>query len=304
MAKFNYQEYLASREWGLLKVAVRQRSGGTCERCKQAPHEQTHHVTYERIGHELLTDLLGVCRPCHEYLSGLTDHDPSVIAVPPATPVTPILRDDGTQAWVYLAGKIAKNDWRHDLFPSLRDAILESDVADEHYRNNQGRKSHEYISTVITPGILNCLPERDGLLYGGPYFVGCDHGCYHGDSTHGQNQECSHSAAMCDECNGQGGSVDRSAIPDSCLSLIRRSDFVFCWLNDPRAYGTVFELGYAYALDKPVFLATNTDEALIRDTWFAGRCASGSWQRGSGKGEFQTHIAAWDKFIASILCAF
>lgn len=75
--EFNYGAYLASREWGILREQVRERSGGKCERCKRGDHQDTHHLTYERIGHERLEDLLGVCRQCHEFLSGKTDVDPA-----------------------------------------------------------------------------------------------------------------------------------------------------------------------------------------------------------------------------------
>jgi uracil-DNA glycosylase family 4 len=75
--EFNYKEYLASREWGLLKEQVRQRSGGICERCHRAPYQSTHHTTYERIGHELLTDLLGLCNECHSFVSGKSEVDPA-----------------------------------------------------------------------------------------------------------------------------------------------------------------------------------------------------------------------------------
>lgn len=77
MATVNYHEYIASREWALKKNAVRERSGGICERCRKNPHTQTHHLTYERLGDERLEDLLGTCRPCHEYLSGRSDFDPA-----------------------------------------------------------------------------------------------------------------------------------------------------------------------------------------------------------------------------------
>lgn len=73
---FDYQRYLASREWALLREAVRQRSGNLCERCRARPHENTHHLTYARIGHEDLEDLLAVCRLCHAYLSGKSAVDP------------------------------------------------------------------------------------------------------------------------------------------------------------------------------------------------------------------------------------
>lgn len=93
-----YQRYLASREWALLKNAVRGRSGGTCERCHLADHQDTHHLTYERLYNERIEDLLGVCRPCHEYLSGKSDFDPASEAV--LMPVVQIsYRHDGFQDW-------------------------------------------------------------------------------------------------------------------------------------------------------------------------------------------------------------
>lgn len=63
--EFNYKAYLASREWAVLKQAVRERSNGACERCSYPEVAATHHLTYERVGRESLGDLLGVCGPCH-----------------------------------------------------------------------------------------------------------------------------------------------------------------------------------------------------------------------------------------------
>lgn len=34
-----YAAYLCSREWNVLKEAVKERSGGKCERCKIIPEE-------------------------------------------------------------------------------------------------------------------------------------------------------------------------------------------------------------------------------------------------------------------------
>jgi len=70
-----YQQYLASREWALLKEQIRKRSGDKCERCLRDPYESTHHLTYERVGNELLTDLLAVCNACHKFLSGKSKLD-------------------------------------------------------------------------------------------------------------------------------------------------------------------------------------------------------------------------------------
>jgi len=72
-----YQRYLASREWAVLKEQVRARSGGVCERCKKAPYEQTHHVTYARKYHERIDDLQAVCELCHLFVSGKSDLDPA-----------------------------------------------------------------------------------------------------------------------------------------------------------------------------------------------------------------------------------
>lgn len=75
-SEFNYRRYLASREWALLKEQVRERSEGWCEFCELAPYEETHHITYERIGHEHLDDLLATCKECHRWLSAKTQHSP------------------------------------------------------------------------------------------------------------------------------------------------------------------------------------------------------------------------------------
>jgi hypothetical protein len=76
----DYHRYMASREWAIKKRQIRERSDGKCERCR-APQEATHHLTYERLGDEWLSDLLAVCSPCHEFLSGMRDDDPAAATV-------------------------------------------------------------------------------------------------------------------------------------------------------------------------------------------------------------------------------
>lgn len=46
------QAYYCSREWGLLKRAVHERSGGICERCGVNDAAAVHHKTYIRLFHE------------------------------------------------------------------------------------------------------------------------------------------------------------------------------------------------------------------------------------------------------------
>jgi hypothetical protein len=76
MNKTEYHKYLASRDWAKLKNQVKNRSLGSCERCRDGEHSSTHHLTYERVGHENLSDLIGVCENCHKFLSANSDTDP------------------------------------------------------------------------------------------------------------------------------------------------------------------------------------------------------------------------------------
>ncbi len=100
MNRSEYQAYLASREWALLREAVRRRADDRCERCRRAKMDAVHHRTYERIGHEDLDDLVAICDPCHEFESGKRAVDPM-----------------GAGVGVYLAGPFsAYPDWRTSLF--------------------------------------------------------------------------------------------------------------------------------------------------------------------------------------------
>lgn len=76
MTKSERYRYYTSREFGILKRRVRERSGGYCERCFIGPHDHTHHLTYERLGNERLEDLQALCEPCHQFVHGHSDHDP------------------------------------------------------------------------------------------------------------------------------------------------------------------------------------------------------------------------------------
>jgi hypothetical protein len=71
-----YQEYLCSREWGVLKELVRERSGGQCERCSRNEAYAVHHVTYIRKYHELPEDLQHLCEACHNFIHGKSNFDP------------------------------------------------------------------------------------------------------------------------------------------------------------------------------------------------------------------------------------
>lgn len=60
-----YEKYLASPQWKQRRLQAFERAGGRCERCGSAVKLEVHHLTYDRLGREELSDLLVVCKPCH-----------------------------------------------------------------------------------------------------------------------------------------------------------------------------------------------------------------------------------------------
>lgn len=61
----NYAAYLNSSHWK--GVRKRYKESGLSQRCDACGHDsyQLHHVTYERLGDELLSDLRPLCYKCH-----------------------------------------------------------------------------------------------------------------------------------------------------------------------------------------------------------------------------------------------
>lgn len=119
---------------------------------------------------------------------------------------------------VYFAGKISKTNWRNKILNVHR------------------------ISEKDNPYIINKKFE-----YTGPYFIACDHGCYHGDNTHGR---IATNDNMCSEY-----SEPREKVISKCYNWIDMSDIVFCWIDDITAYGTFAEIGYAFAKQKIIYIA-------------------------------------------------
>lgn len=111
---------------------------------------------------------------------------------------------DGPQR-VYIAGKISKCDFRHHIVAGLKD--------------------HPFDQTeLVTPG----------FIYVGPFFVSCDHGCYHGNGTHGATNELG-----CEE------SFEHSRLDVICKNnaAIDSADLVFAYITATDCYGTLVEIG-------------------------------------------------------------
>jgi hypothetical protein len=72
----SYEVYLASPHWQAFRPRVfeaqRVRLGrNMCELCgKEDPPFHVHHLTYERLGNELIEDCQVICEPCHDELHG------------------------------------------------------------------------------------------------------------------------------------------------------------------------------------------------------------------------------------------
>ncbi len=68
----NYTQYLQSDHWKKFRIKVLRHYGRTCMLCNNGKKVNVHHRTYERLGHELMTDVIVLCRECHEKFHGKT----------------------------------------------------------------------------------------------------------------------------------------------------------------------------------------------------------------------------------------
>lgn len=192
---------------------------------------------------------------------------------------------------IYLAGKIAKNDWRHSIVNTIW-----AGFSDQFYQD-YGK------TTIGNPNYRWPLLRRaifNQHTYTGPFFISCDHGCAHGDNLHGvaavdasrndkayvsphelvgwadeelrELEQDEHGFFVRSYRGGclSGDGPRQEQVVTLCQEAIRQSDVVFAWLDQEDAYGTLVELGYANALQKRVWIA---GPAFFPDLWFAYRSA-------------------------------
>ena len=138
----------------------------------------------------------------------------------PAKPLVPAL---------YLAGKIGKNDWRHDLIPNLR--------------------GHLWAAGPIV---------KPTYQYVGPFFVACSHGCAHRPNSHG---------VIGGEGCFESSMTQRWVISNNNAALAA-ADLVFAYITATDCHGTLFEIGYASALGKRIIVAF-APEIDAADFWFS-----------------------------------
>lgn len=155
----------------------------------------------------------------------------------------------------YLAGKIASHDWRHIVVPELRN----------------------HISGGCTDGfapLQECapLPITQTAIYVGPFFVGCDHSCFHGDGQHGQIPGFAMDFKDTKRVGAGNYPVSelelwKLNVVGNCLRWVRRCDVLIARLSDDDPSGTLVEIGYAMALGKKLVILPTSPEA-EKTHWF------------------------------------
>lgn len=169
--------------------------------------------------------------------------------------------DHTTPLSVYLAGRITNHerDWRRHII--------------ENVATTEVGPIEDYPASIeSSPGLWawdshKCVIPGVGIT--GPFFIeGEGHDGMHGDNTHGVGDEYQIGTAKT--------GTRRDTVVKLCRRAIASSDLVYCWLEaDAReAYGTLWELGYAAGLGKPIIIASATYPVVPEDLWFAAQNAN------------------------------
>jgi len=58
--------YLASKRWQEKRQKILKRDDHICQGCGAKKRLEIHHISYRKLGHEPLKDLITLCRDCHQ----------------------------------------------------------------------------------------------------------------------------------------------------------------------------------------------------------------------------------------------
>lgn len=64
--RIDYPEYLQSATWQTKRRKKLVQANGRCQVCGSDARLEVHHNTYARVGNERMSDLLVLCRECHQ----------------------------------------------------------------------------------------------------------------------------------------------------------------------------------------------------------------------------------------------
>lgn len=144
----------------------------------------------------------------------------------------------------YMAGKIYHTCWRHSIVRDLRDASLDERSLDSMIMSRAIYGFHHYC---------------------GPFFIACDHGCYHGESSHGRK-------TLGYDCGASHhDNFGEDAAYRNCIQNMKHADTVFAWIDSMDCYGTLFELGIAYKSGIPIYIGIDAKvgSEVRNHMWFA-----------------------------------
>ncbi len=199
---------------------------------------------------------------------------------------------------VYLAGKISRDDWRKHIDGYRPFSMDAADIADD--ENEKNSHLDDFANHF---GELPVISKYPFIQVTGPFFLSCDHGCYHGEQSHGVGAD----GLLIDptghkldlgwyRCSGH--SFTREEVTQICVRQIHSSDMVFAYIDDPTCYGTLFEIGFAKSAGKSIAVMFKSQD-MADDMWFAAERADVvyvldtkySVDRSSSHIEEATHIA-------------
>jgi len=124
---------------------------------------------------------------------------------------------------IYFAGKIGKYDWRTQIFG-------------ERFAGTCEETKLWDTTHTIDYGYFFCC---------GPFFVSCDHGCGHVPYAHGCADNC-----------GDGDPLEEvhQRVWFANSQRVRHCDLMFVYIDADDCFGTLIEVGYAAAINKPIFI--------------------------------------------------
>lgn len=70
-----WREHLESDYWKKIRQKVFRRANFICEGCGVNRATQVHHLTYDRLGCEMMFDLVAICKPCHKVIHPQHQHE-------------------------------------------------------------------------------------------------------------------------------------------------------------------------------------------------------------------------------------
>jgi len=237
--KEKYAAYLCSREWSVLKEAVKDRSNGLCERCSVNAMDHVHHLTYKRKYEERLSDLQACCRQCHDFIHAKSEFDPAK-----DRPIVLPWCKRRIKSF-YLAGKITGSTWR------------ESIVAGWAHQNKSMAYYQAFIdyedckTWAVVPSACEVLGAY--LTFTGPWWSDLGGGCGHASA---ESSLAPHGYAdALEELDASSLHARRVEVAVAVGYAIQSADLLFAWIDSDDCYGTLLEIGYAKALGKAVVVA-------------------------------------------------